>query len=125
MKKEDIKEGSVLVSTEGVKAFVIKVLKDKLLVRIDGHKAVILNNDLYLWEFANPIKDDRIISSKTFAVRFKQFLEWIPKEFYMSGPHILEEYEYMNDIANRLLNYQIQTASDKEEIDYLKRLNLL
>jgi len=125
MKKEDIKEGSVLVSTEGVKAFVIKVLKDKLLVQIDGHKAVIVNNNLYLWKFANPIKDDRIISSKTFAVRFKQFLEWIPKEFYMSGPHILEEYEYMNDIANHLLNYQIQTASDKEEIDYLKRLNLL
>lgn len=125
MKKEDIKEGSVLVSTEGTKAFVTKVLKDKLLVQIDGHKAVIVNNDLYLWKFANPIKDNRIISSKTFAVRFKQFLEWIPKEFYMSGPHILEEYEYMNDIANHLLNYQIQTASDKEEVDYLKRLNLL
>lgn len=125
MKKEDIKKGSMLVSTEGVEAFVIKVLKDKLLVRIDGHKAVILNNDLYLWEFANPIEDGRIVSSITFAVRFKQFLEWIPKEFYMSGPHILEEYEYMNDIANHLLNYQIQTASDKEEIDYLKRLNLL
>lgn len=125
MKKEDIKKGSVLVSTEGVKAFVIKALKDKLLVQIDGYKAVIVNNDLYLWEFANPIKDNRIIFSKTFAVRFKQFLEWIPKEFYMSGPHILEEYEYMNDIAHRLLNYQIQTASDKEEIDYLKRLNLL
>ena len=125
MKKEDIKEGSVLVSTEGTKAFVTKVLKDKLLVQIDGHKAVIVNNDLYLWKFANPIKDNRIISSKTFAVRFKQFLEWIPKEFYMSGPHILEEYEYMNDIANHLLNYQIQTASDKEEVNYLKRLNLL
>ena len=36
-----------------------------------------------------------------------------------------EEYEYMMDIADRLLKYQIQTATDEEEINYLKRLNLL
>jgi len=125
MNRDNIKKGSVLVSTEGTKAFVTKVLKDKLLVQIDGHKAVIVNNDLYLWEFANPIKDGRIVSSITFAVRFKGFLKWIPKEFYMSGPHILEEYEYMNYIADRLLDYQIQTASDGKEIRYLKNLNLI
>ena len=28
----------------------------------------------------NPIKDNRIVNSKTFAVRFKQFLEWIPEK---------------------------------------------
>lgn len=43
----------------------------------------------------------------------------------MSGPHILEEYEYMQAVSDQLLKYQIQTAIDKSEIDYLKRLNLL
>jgi hypothetical protein len=42
----------------------------------------------------------------------------------MSGPHILEEYEYMQRMADHLLKYQIQTAIDEEEINYLKRLNL-
>jgi hypothetical protein len=42
----------------------------------------------------------------------------------MFGPHILEEYEYMQIVANDLLKYQIQTATDEEEINYLKRLNL-
>jgi hypothetical protein len=30
----------------------------------------------------------------------------------------------MQDIADRLLKYQIQTATDENEIDYLKRLKL-
>jgi hypothetical protein len=43
----------------------------------------------------------------------------------MSGPHILEEYEYMKEVVNNLLKYQIQTATDEKEINYLKRLNLI
>jgi hypothetical protein len=43
----------------------------------------------------------------------------------MSGPHILEEYEYMQDIADRLLKYQIQTVESESEIKYLKYLNLI
>ena len=76
-------------------------------------------------QLKNPIKDNRIVSSRTFAVRFKQFLEWIPKEWWMSQPHYYEEYEYMLNIANQLLKYQIQTATSEEEINYLKELNLL
>lgn len=125
MNKDNIKEGSILVSTDGTKAVVSRVFKDVIIIWSNGHSDKIFNNELYLWEFANPIKDNRIISSKTFAVRFKQFLEWVPKEFSHSGPHILEEYEYLTDVANQLLNYQIQTASDKEEINYLKNLELL
>ena len=125
MNRDNIKEGSVLVSTKGIKVVVDKVFEDKLIAYVFLHKIIIPNNELYLWEFANPIKDNRIISSKTFAIRFKQFLEWMPKEFVHSGPHILEEYEYLTDMANQLLNYQIQTASDKEEINYLKNLKLL
>ena len=43
----------------------------------------------------------------------------------MSGPHILEEYEYMQAVSDNLLKYQIQTATNESEIDYLKKLNLL
>ena len=43
----------------------------------------------------------------------------------MSGPHILEEYEYMQAIADSLLKYQIQTVTNESEINYLKRLDLL
>lgn len=73
----------------------------------------------------NPIKHNRIVNSKTFAIRFKHFLEWIPKEWVHSQPHYLEEFRYMEYIAGALLQYQIETATDEEEVDYLKRLELL
>ncbi len=73
----------------------------------------------------NPIIDNRIVSSETFAVRFKQFLEWIPENWWKSQPHYYEEYEYMKYVAEQLLEYQIETVTNKEEINYLKSLNLL
>ena len=69
----------------------------------------------------NPIKNNRIVSDKTFALRFKTFIEGIVVNDAISE----EEKEYLLNVANQLLQYQIQTATDKEEIDYLKRLNLL
>ena len=73
----------------------------------------------------NPIIDNRIVNSKTFVIRFKQFLEWIPEGWWMSQPHYYEEYEYMKYVAEQLLEYQIETVTNKEEINYLKSLNLL
>ena len=125
MIKEQLKIGDYLQSDSGKFAYIDKILPSKVRVYIDGQKDYILDEQLHHWSYANPIKDNRIIDSKTFAVRFKQFLDWIPEEFYMSGPHILEEYEYMQMIADQLLKYQIQTATDESEINYLKRLNLL
>ena len=69
----------------------------------------------------NPIKDNRIISSKTFAIRFRNFIE----NTNVNDPASEEEKEYLLNVANQLLEYQIKTASNKEEIDYLKRLHLL
>lgn len=69
----------------------------------------------------NPIKDNRIVSSKTFAIRLKSFI----KEVRVNDPCSEEEKEYLLNVANNLLNYQIQTAVDEEEINYLKRLKLL
>lgn len=125
MNKEQFKKGDYIQSDSGKLAYVDKILPTKIRVWIDGQKDYILDEQLYHWSYANPIKDNRIVDSYTFAVRFKQFLDWIPKEFYMSGPHILEEYEYIQAVSDQLLKYQIQTAIDKSEIDYLKRLNLL
>ena len=125
MNKEQLSIGDYIQSDSGKLAYVDKILPTKIRVWIDGQKDYILDEQLHHWSYANPIKDNRIVDSYTFAVRFKQFLDWIPKEFYMSGPHILEEYEYMQAVSDQLLKYQIQTAIDKSEIDYLKRLNLL
>ena len=125
MNKEQLKVGDYIQSTIGTFAYVDKILPTKVRVWTDNQKDYILDEQLLYWSYANPIIDNRIVDSKTFAVRFKQFLDWIPKEFYMSGPHILEEYEYMQIIADQLLKYQIQTATSNEEIDYLKRLELI
>lgn len=125
MNKEQFKVGDIIQSDKGTIACVSKILNGKIRVWINNQKDYILDEQLHHWSYANPIKNNRIVDSHTFAVRFKQFLDWVPKEFYMSGPHILEEYEYMQDIANGLLKYQIQTATDEEEINYLKRLNLI
>jgi len=128
MNKEQLKKGDI-IECNGITAYVVDPNFNDNYVKVNlGNTCkarVLINKDwLSIWNFVNPIKDNRIVDSCTFAVRFKQFLDWIPKEFYMSGPHILEEYEYMQAIANSLLKYQIQTATDENEINYLKRLNL-
>ena len=125
MNKEQLKKGDYIQSDSGKFAYVDKILPTKVRVWIDRQKDYILDEQLNHWSYANPIVDNRIVDSYTFAVRFKQFLDWITKEFYMSGPHILEEYEYMQMIADQLLKYQIQTVTKDSEINYLKRLNLL
>ena len=69
----------------------------------------------------NPIKNNRIVSSKTFAIRLKDFIE----NTKVNDPCSEEEKEYLLNVSNQLLEYQIQTVTDEEEINYLKRLNLL
>lgn len=125
MNKEELKKGDYIQSDTGVDAFVDKILPTKIRVWINGKKDYILDGQLHHWSYGNPIIDNRIVDSKTFAVRFKQFLEWIPQSWVLSQPHYEEEYEYMQIIADYLLKYQIQTATDEEEINYLKRLELL
>ena len=125
MDKEQLNVGDYLQSDNGKFAYIDKILPDKIRVWIDDKKDYILDNQLYHWSYANPIKDNRIILSKTFAIRFKQFLEWIPAYWITSQLHYMEEFEFMDKVADYLLNYQIQTASDEEEINYLKRLDLL
>lgn len=68
----------------------------------------------------NPIIDNRIVNDTTFALRLKNFIEKVnvcdqPSE---------EEKGYILMVAKRLLKYQVETATDSDEIDYLKRLSL-
>jgi ribulose 1,5-bisphosphate carboxylase large subunit-like protein len=66
----------------------------------------------------NPIINNRIVSSKTFAIRLKNFIEAVQ----VSDAASEEEKEYLLNVANRLLKYQIETATDESEISYLKRV---
>ena len=125
MNKEQLKVGDYIQSDTGQFAFVDKILSTKVRVWINNQKDYILDEQLHHWSYGNPIKDNRIVSDYTFAVRFNQFLEWIPKEWWMSQPHYYEEFEYMKLVAESLLKYQSQTVCNKDEIEYLKRLNLL
>ena len=125
MNKENIEPGDILESDTGITAIVKSKNNNSIKVSIEDQKNYIMDNQLCHWNYCNPIINNRIVSSKTFAIRFKQFLEWIPKDWWMSQPHYYEEYEYMISIANKLLKYQIQTASEPNEIEYLKRLKLL
>lgn len=125
MTKEQLKKGDCIQSDIGQLAFVQQILPDKVKVLIDNKKDYILDIQLHHWMYPNPIKDNRIISDKTFAVRFKQFLEWIPEKWITSQPHYIEEYDYMLQIAKQLLNYQVQTTNSEEENNYLKNLSLL
>ena len=68
----------------------------------------------------NPIQNNRIVNDETFAIRLKHFIEKVdvcdqPGE---------EEQEYLLAVAGRLLDYQVETATDSDEIDYLKRIGV-
>ena len=67
----------------------------------------------------NPIKDNRIVKDKTFALRLLRFaLET------QSGDACGEdEKESMISYSTSLLKYQIETATDQYELDYLDRCN--
>ena len=59
----------------------------------------------------NPIIDNRIVDSFTFARRFKSFVSNIQVNDLMSE----EELHYMQRVADKLLKYQIQTCPDSEK----------
>lgn len=120
MKK--LKHGDIIECC-GITAYIVDPnYKDNYVKVILNDKCwALLNKDwLSIWRFANPIKDNRIVSSKTFAIRFKNFI----KDVQINDACSEEEKEYLLNVANQLLEYQIQTATDESEINYLKRLNL-
>ena len=68
----------------------------------------------------NPIIDNRIVNDTTFAIRLKSFIDKVDVCDCASE----EEKDYLLMVAKRLLKYQTETATDEEEVSYLKRLGL-
>ena len=69
----------------------------------------------------NPIIDNRIVNDTTFALRLKNFIEKVnvcdqPSE---------EEKEYLLMVSDRLLRFQIGTATDSKELAYLVMNNVI
>ena len=69
----------------------------------------------------NPIKDNRIVNDTTFALRFKNFIQKVnvcdqPSE---------EEKDYLLMVADRLLRFQVGTATDSNELAYLVMNNVI
>lgn len=70
----------------------------------------------------NPIKSNRIVSDRTFAVRLMNFAA----SAKASDPAGEEELEYIKMTADRLLKWQTKTVhKDSEEYRYLERLGLM
>jgi len=124
MKKEQLKRGdrieccgivAIVLDTNYKNGNFIKVL-------LNNECQALINKDwLNTWRFLNPIKDNRIVSDRTFAIRLKTFIE----DTVVNDACSSDEKGYLLNVANRLLNYQIDTAADEGEVNYLKRLNLL
>lgn len=64
----------------------------------------------------NPIIDNRIVNDTTFAIRLKSFIDKVDVCDCASE----EEKDYLCWVAANLLRYQMETATDIDEINYLK-----
>lgn len=63
----------------------------------------------------NPIIDNRIVHDASFALRLNNFI----KKVNVCDMASEEEKDYLLFVANRLLQYQVKTATDVNEINYL------
>lgn len=68
----------------------------------------------------NIIKDNRLVSNYTFATRLLSFVESIT----VSDACASDEKDAMVNTAKELLKYQCNTATDENEIEYLKRVGV-
>lgn len=87
---------------------------------IGVHKDKFFTHDSQLLSMAekeNPIKDNRIVKDKTFALRLLGFA----LDTQCGDACGEDEKESMVSYATSLLKYQIETATDQSEIDYLER----
>ena len=126
MKREQLKKGDIIEYC-GITACVVNpnFVNDYVKVSLIGDTgktyALINKEWLSAWNLVNPIKNNRIVSDKTFAIRFRDFI----KDVKVNDPCSDDEKEYLLNVAERLLKYQINTATEESEINYLKGLELL
>lgn len=70
-----------------------------------------------------PVLDDRLIGNKTFALRAKRLLEHI-QELYSADPAVEKVISGLLEDTETLLQYQIDTCTDGDEISYFKNNRL-
>lgn len=102
-------------------SWVTKLLQTKQVDAIEFSGGRLIHKSGKFPKDSNPIKDNRIVSDKTFAVRFRDFMENVETVDIMGE----EEKEYLLSVAKRLLKHQIKTVTEYEEIEYLKRIKLM
>lgn len=73
------------------------------------------------YDMKSPFVDGRLVSDKTFAIRFLNFM----KEVEVNDCPGEEEKEYLLGIAEDLLEWQISTVSSEEEKKYLEINNII
>lgn len=66
----------------------------------------------------NPIKDNRIVNDVTFAIRLRDFIYYTDICDAISE----EEKDYLLRIAQQLLDYQVETATNESELRYLENI---
>ena len=101
-------------------SWVTKLLTDKKVDAIPYSGGRLIHKSGKIPQDNNPIKDNRIVSDMTFATRLKFFLDGVevcdcPGE---------EEKEYLQSVAIELIKYQVETATDDEEIKYFQNIGL-
>ena len=69
----------------------------------------------------NPIKDNRIVNDKTFAIRLFNFI----KDVQVNDAASDDEKCFLLNVAKSLLDYQIKTVTDESELKYLKNNDLI
>lgn len=70
----------------------------------------------------NPVKDNRIVNDKTFALRMKRFIEGTVAH----DPASQEEKQYLHGVAERLISWQTRTVrKGSDEYEYLERLGMI
>ena len=67
----------------------------------------------------NPIKNNRLVKDKTFALRLLSFAF----DIQCSDACSEDEKESMVSYSTTLLKYQMETATDIDEVKYLERCN--
>ena len=128
--------GAVMIMWEASDAYMFEKLEDKNKEIADRdetietlHKRVgEMTSDLEVASSlltpnkANPIKSNRIVSDKTFAVRLRSFMNQIQPCDAASE----EEVNYFIHVAEKLLSWQTKTVRrESSEAEYLQRLNLM
>ena len=82
--------------------------------RLEGLLA--FKNDIF-----NPIKSGRIVNDKTFAYRLIEYLKLNASRLSA----YLAEKDYLLDVAERLLKWQVSTVHPgSSEVDYLKKIGV-